>query len=412
MNARVDDVLFLAHRIPYPPNKGDKLRAYRVLTHLAARHRIHLGTFVDDRDDFRHVQTLRETCASVCAEWLDPRLARIRSLRGLASREALSLPYYRNAALRRWVEQTVRDRRIDTAVVFSSVMAQYVIQMPQLRVLIDFVDVDSAKWTEYARARRWPLSWLYRREGRRLLDFERRAAERASRAFFVTDAEVALWRRLAPDCATRVDAVGNGVDTRYFSPDFACGSPFAAATLPIVFTGAMNYWPNVDAVRWFAEGILPRVRAARPTARFYIVGMSPAPAVTALASDAVHITGTVDDVRPYLRHAAAIVAPLRLARGIQNKVLEAMAMGRPVVASAACAAPIDAIPGRHLLTASDADEFAASLITLLGDPEQAAAIGRAARERIVSHYDWNAQLAPLCHAVGPAVREREIVEAP
>ena len=405
------ELLYLTHRIPYPPNKGDKVRAYRVLTHLAARHRIHLGTFVDDRNDFPHVQTLRETCASVCAEWLDPRIARIRGLWGLASHEALSLPYYRNAALRRWVEQTVVDRRIDTAVVFSSVMAQYVIQLPQLRVLIDFVDVDSAKWTEYARARHWPLSWLYRREGRRLLEFERHAAERASRAFFVTDAEVELWRQLTPDGATRVDAVGNGVDTRYFSPDFACDSPFAADTLPIVFTGTMNYWPNVDAVRWFAQSILPRVRAARPTACFHIVGMNPAAAVMSLASDAVHVTGTVDDVRPYLRHAAVVVAPLRLARGIQNKVLEAMAMGRPVVASAACAAPIDAIPGRHLLTASDGDDFAASLLALLGDPGKAAAIGRAARARIVSHYEWDAQLAPLCSAVEPAVRERERVEA-
>jgi glycosyltransferase involved in cell wall biosynthesis len=131
----------------------------------------------------------------------------------------------------------------------------------------------------------------------------------------------------------------------------------------------------------------------------------------ALESDAVHVTGTVDDVRPYLRHAAAVVAPLRLARGIQNKVLEAMAMGRPVVASAACAAPIDAVPGRHLLTASDADEFATSLVTLLGAPETAAAIGGAARERIVSHYDWDAQLEPLCRAVEPAGREREVAEA-
>jgi sugar transferase (PEP-CTERM/EpsH1 system associated) len=405
------DLLYLTHRIPYPPNKGDKLRAYRVLTHLAAAHRVHLGTFVDDRDDFRHVQALREICASVRAVWLDPRLARIRSLTGLASREALSLPYYRSAALRRWVGETLLDRRIDTAVVFSSVMAQYVAHLPRLRVLIDFVDVDSAKWTQYAGARRWPLSWLYRREGRLLLDFERRAAERASRVFFVTEAEVALWRRLAPGCATRVDAVGNGVDTRYFSPDFACDSPFAPGSLPIVFTGAMNYWPNVDAVRWFADDVLPRVRDAQPAVRFYIVGMNPVPSVMALESDAVHVTGTVDDVRPYLRHAAAVVAPLRLARGIQNKVLEAMAMGRPVVASAACAAPIDAVPGRHLLTASDADEFATSLVTLLGAPETAAAIGRAARERIVSHYDWDAQLAPLCRAVEPAGREREVAEA-
>ena len=404
------DLLYLTHRIPYPPNKGDKLRAYRILTHLAARHRVHLGTFVDDRDDASHVDTLRGICASVRAEGLAPTLARIRSVAGLASREALSLPYYRNAALRRWVERTVRERRIETALVFSSVMAQYVMRLRELRVLIDFVDVDSAKWTQYAETRRGPASWLYRREGRRLLDFERQAAARAAQAFFVTDAEVALWRRLAPDSATRADAVGNAVDTHYFSPGVAFDSPFRAGTLPIVFTGAMNYWPNVDAVRWFAEAILPRVREAHPAATFCIVGMNPVAAVKALRSEAVQVTGTVDDVRPYLSHAACVVAPLRIARGIQNKVLEAMAMGCAVVASDACAGPIDAVPGRHLLTVADADGFVAAISALLATPGRAQAMGAVARDRIVSHYDWDVRLAPLDAAVdGSAdVRERPL----
>jgi glycosyltransferase involved in cell wall biosynthesis len=161
--------------------------------------------------------------------------------------------------------------------------------------------------------------------------------------------------------------------------------------VPVVFTGAMDYWPNVDAVTWFARDVLPRLVARVPTLRFVIVGRSPAPAVQALAGDQVVVTGTVPDVRPYLQHAAVIVAPLRLARGIQNKVLEAMAMGRPVVATAACAAPIEAVEGRELLTASDAEGLAGQVAALLADPSRATAVGQAARERVLRHFSWDAQ---------------------
>jgi polysaccharide biosynthesis protein PslH len=403
-------LLYLVHRIPYPPNKGDKLRSYHLLRQLCARHEVFLGTFVDDRADAAHVDTLRTLCADVHAVHIDPRIARLRSLSGFAAQEALTLPYYRNASLRRWVESTVREQRIDTAVVFSSAMAQYVSALPSLRVLIDFVDVDSVKWTQYADAQKWPLSWVYRREGRCLLEFERRAAGRAACAFFVTDAEAALFRSLAPASATRTQALGNGVDAAYFSSDHACESPFAPDTLPLVFTGAMDYWPNIDAVQWFASEVLPRLRSTRPNVRFVIVGMRPAPVVRALAGDAISVTGTVPDVRPYLRHAAAVVAPLRVARGIQNKILEAMAMGRPVVASEACAAPIDALPGRDLLTASDAQGFVRALESLLAAPDRAAAMGVAARLRVVSRYSWDAQLARLCDVVegAPAASAAEL----
>ena len=397
------NLLYLVHRIPYPPNKGDKVRSYHILKHLAARHRVFLGTFADDPDDLQHVARLRELCAELRVIELSPRLARLRSVSGFAANEPLSVAYYRNAELARWVDSTLANEAIDACIVFSSAMAQYVAGADAPRtVLIDFVDVDSAKWVQYADSRWWPLSWVYRREGSRLLAFERAAADRATRAFFVTDAEADLFRRLAPGCVGRIETIGNGVDTEQYAPSEALPSPFAAGSLPVVFTGAMDYWPNVDGVRWFAEEVLPRVLDALPNAHFTIVGMRPTAAVKALASAHVTVTGTVPDVRPYLQHAAVVVAPLRVARGIQNKILEAMAMARPVVATDACGAGIDAVNGRHFVTAHDAATMAGAVVSLLRDGEAARMMGNAARARIVARYTWAAQLRLLEEALAPA----------
>jgi len=397
------NLLYLVHRIPYPPNKGDKVRSYHILKHLAARHRVFLGTFADDPDDLQHVARLRELCAELRVIELSPRLARLRSVSGFAANEPLSVAYYRDAELARWVDSTLANEAIDACIVFSSAMAQYVAGADAPRtVLIDFVDVDSAKWAQYANSRWWPLSWVYRREGSRLLAFERAAADRATRAFFVTDAEADLFRRLAPGCVGRIETIGNGVDTEQYAPSQALPSPFATGSLPVVFTGAMDYWPNVDGVRWFAEEVLPRVLDALPNAHFTIVGMRPTAAVKALASAHVTVTGTVPDVRPYLQHAAVVVAPLRVARGIQNKILEAMAMARPVVATDACGAGIDAVNGRHFVTAHDAATMADAVVSLLRDGEAARMMGNAARARIVARYTWAAQLRLLEEALAPA----------
>ena len=396
------NLLYLVHRLPYPPNKGDKLRSFHLLQHLAATHRVFLGTFIDDPADEAHLETVRSMCAGLHVARLDPRRARLASLRGLFDGQALTLHYYRNAGLARWVAETVERERIDTVVVFSSSMAQYVERRSSLEMLVDFVDVDSAKWTQYAAAHRWPLSWLYRREGARLLEFERMVAARARRSFFVTDAETALFQRLAPECANAVETLGNGVDAAYFAPDPTRPSPFADNEIPLVFTGAMDYWPNVDAATWFAREILPRLLANEPRLRFHIVGRNPTAAVRALAGAAVDVTGTVADVRPYLQHAAAVVAPLRLARGIQNKILEAMAMARPVVAAATCVDAIDARPGVDLLAAGDAEGYVDAIGALLRDPARAAAIGDAGRERVRERYGWNARLSGIDRHLGAA----------
>ena len=397
------NLLYLVHRLPYPPDKGDKVRSYHLLKHLMAKHRVFLGTFVDDARDRQHIDTLRALCGGLHVVQLQPRMARLRSLAALLDGQALTLRYYADSGLAAWVARTVREQGIDTAVVFSSSMAQYVERMPGVRMLVDFVDVDSAKWSQYAEARSWPMSWLYRREGQHLLAYEREMAMRARRSFFVTESETALFRGLAPECSGAIEAMGNGVDAEYFAPTAARPSPFAADELPIVFTGAMDYWPNVDAVCWFASEVLPELRRARPALRFHIVGRSPSAKVQALAGPAVNVTGTVPDVRPYLQHAAVVVAPLRLARGIQNKVLEAMAMGRPVLASAACAQAIDARSGIDLLAATEPAEYVREIEAVLSDPARALALGCAGRQCVLDRYSWATHMGRIERHLMPEV---------
>lgn len=389
------NILYLVHRLPYPPNKGDKVRSYHLLKHLAAKHRVFLGTFIDDPDDEQHLETVRAMCADLHVNRLSPLMARVRSLNGLLSNESLTLRYYRDGRMLEWVQETCRTESIDAAVIFSSSMAQYIQGIPRMRTLIDFVDVDSAKWTQYARQHRWPMSWLYRREGERLLAYERLIAARSARGFFVTDNETDLFRHMAPECSIRVETMCNGVESDFFTPDPSCPSPFAADEQAIVFTGAMDYLPNADAVTFFAKEVMPRILKQWPQARFHIVGRSPGSAVKGLAGPKVNVTGTVPDVRPYLQHAAVVVAPLRIARGVQNKILEAMAMARAVVTSVPCAEAIDATVGTELLTAVDAGEFASRVDELLRAPERARAIGEAARKCVVERYSWAAHMAGI-----------------
>ncbi|MCV2355488.1 TIGR03087 family PEP-CTERM/XrtA system glycosyltransferase [Paucibacter sp. B2R-40] len=386
------NILYLVHRLPYPPNKGDKVRSFHLLKHLAAEHRVFLGTFVDDPDDLQYLDTVREYCADLHAVQLDPRRAKLASIRGLLTGEALSLPFYRDAGMSAWVRQISKTAALDASVVFSSAMAQYAMQLPDLPMLVDFVDLDSAKWTDYAPDHVWPMSWLYRREGCKLLAFEQAVAERAAASFFVTDKEVALFRQQSPRTSAPVQSLCNGVDADFFSPDLARPSPFPAAQTPLVFTGAMDYWPNVDAVTWFANEMLPVLRRDWPNLHFHIVGRSPTQAVLALASNCVSVTGTVPDVRPYLQHAAVVVAPLRLARGIQNKILEAMAMARPVVASSTCAEAIDGDVGRDLMAATEPSDFVRVVGELLTQASLADRVGAAGRECVLKNYSWSAHL--------------------
>jgi sugar transferase (PEP-CTERM/EpsH1 system associated) len=277
---------------------------------------------------------------------------------------------------------------IDAVHCFSGQMAQYL--PPDVPAVMDFADVDAAKFQQLATGSRQPIAWLLRREARLLAAYERAVAARVSASLFVTDAEAALFRK--GGATGTILTVENGIDSGYFDPDAAFAAVHEAGPL-VVFTGQMDYRPNIDAVTRFARDVMPQIRAVRPEARFAIVGRAPTAAVRALAGPGVIVTGTVDDVRGWLAAAAVCVAPLELARGVQNKILEAMAMARPVVASAPAAEGI--VHTGTIEVASDADAQARAVLGLLNDPVRAAALGNAARAQIIGRYDWSARLAVL-----------------
>jgi sugar transferase (PEP-CTERM/EpsH1 system associated) len=280
-------------------------------------------------------------------------------------------------------------------------------------MLVDFVDVDSEKWLQYSSAHHWPLSWVYRREGRLLRRFETLVATQSRKSFFVTDSEAALFKNVAPACAMKLLPLSNGVDTHFYSSDPLRTSPYLGddsdtKPLIIVFTGAMDYWPNIDAVVWFVNEIWPRLRLDWPQLLFYIVGRNPSSTVTALASDSVVVTGTVPDVRPYLQFATLVVAPLRVARGVQNKILEAMAMARPVIATLACAKAINATVD-ELVSTSGVIGFQNAINSLLNSPHEAELLGQRARARVIDSYGWTAHLSGIDHYLLPTEAEGGLV---
>jgi sugar transferase (PEP-CTERM/EpsH1 system associated) len=412
----MDNLLFLSHRIPYPPDKGEKIRAWHIFRHLARFHRMHLGCLIDSPPDWEHVPMLRAMCADMHVAALDRRRQKWRALLRLRPGRALTPGYFFNAGLQRWVDARLAGGTIDRVFVFSSGMAGYVMQGGAMRGpagcdrTLDMVDVDSEKWAEYAARAAWPARLVWAREGRLLRRFERAAAASFDRTLLVSADECARFAALAPEAAGRVFAVENGVDLARFSPDHAFPTPFGTAGPHVVFTGTMNYWPNADAVSWFVQTVLPGLLAARPGLMFHIVGANPTPEVLALAPrPGVAVTGRVADVRPYVAHADVVVAPLRIARGIQNKVLEAMAMGRPVVASPQAHEGVRAWPERDLLVAEGAAATQAAVGSILEGRHPG--LGAAGRAAMVAAYGWESALAGLDAAMGLGLPDAARVDA-
>jgi len=392
------ELLFLAHRIPFPPDRGDKIRSWHILKHLAGLARVHLACFADDEADAAHLPALRDALGGRLGE-AHVEIRRtgraVAAARALLEAKPVSLTAFDSPAMRRFVDSVLARPEVTTAYVFSGQMAQFVPAAARQRVVMDFVDMDSAKFAAYAEAG-GPLAALHRREAAKLFAFERETAARADVSLFVSEAEARLFRDRAglPDADIR--ALPNGADTDFYRPGSV--APAAAPRPLIVFTGQMDYAPNVDAAAWFAREVLPLV----PGATFAIVGRNPAASLK--ASERVLVTGEVPDVRAWLAAADVVVAPLRIARGVQNKVLEAMAAARPVVASPAAFEGIEAEPGRDLIVADGAEGQAKALRDLLADPARAVAIGQAARRRMEEAYRWEARLAPLASLVGLSKR--------
>lgn len=385
-------LLYLVHRLPFPPNKGDKISSNNMLNYFSGRWRVHLGTFVDDPEDWQYVDVVREKCEDSCIVSLPGRKRLTGSLYGLMTGQALSLSYYGSAELQDWVCSTIERECPDAVLVFSGVMGRFVKnRLPaHVPVVFDAEDVDSEKWRSYAESQVWPLSWLYRREADKLLAYEREMAAATQVSLFVSTEEADLFKRLAPESADKVHFRTQGVDSQYFDPQISHDNPYQPGQKVLVFTGAMDYWPNVEAVTWFCDNVLETLRQQEPDFLFCIVGMKPTDEVQQLGKlPGVRVTGGVPDVRPYLAHALAACLPLQLARGIQNKALEAMAMTLPVIATREALVGIIDYPGVASSVASSAEEMASAALEVLAAPRQVNSAGRAC---VLEHYNWDTNL--------------------
>ena len=401
------NILFLLHRIPYPPDKGEKIRAFHILKHLAGGHTVHVGAFVDDPSDMAHCETVRGIAGGDCLFVpLGRTAAMARMALAFAAGRPLTTSYFASARLDRWIDDTLARKSIDRVVLFSSAMAPLLLKrrgFDRSRVILDMVDVDSDKWSQYARTASRPMSWVYAREARTLFALERRAAAAFGATLFVSPFEAKTFADLAPETRARVHSMVNGVDLSQYPPDAAYPNPYPQGTIPIVMVGTMDYRPNAEGAIWFADHVLPIVRARLPTARFFAVGARPT-ARLSVPREGVVVTGRVDDVRPYVAHAAAVVAPLRLARGIQNKVLEGMAMRKPVIATVPASRGLDVTPGVDLWVEDEPDRFARAVVTAATGPDRDG-IASNARRRVERDFDWPTNLAVLDRLLEETPRE-------
>jgi sugar transferase (PEP-CTERM/EpsH1 system associated) len=330
-------ILFLAHRLPYPPTKGDKIRSFWELRYLGARHEVDLFCFYDDRGDEKLLDTARDFCTNFYAEKLSWWKSRSQSLWALLRGRAISPAYFYSQTMFHKVRSAVCSRNYDLIFVYCSSMVQYVPSDFGGARILDMVDVDSDKWAQYGDRCPSGISWLWKLEARHLAELEKSAIKNFSAILVCTDQEAAALQRTG--ASQKIMVLENHLDTNYFDPGKVEVPTEVAGWQPyVIFTGSMDYYPNVDAVTYFHREVFPFIREAYPQARLVIGGRNPARAVRRLASDkAVLVTGSVSDMRPYLRGASAAVAPLRVARGVQNKILEAMAMGLAVAVSSQAA---------------------------------------------------------------------------
>ena len=390
-------ILFLAHRIPYPPHKGEKLRAYHLIKGLAETYDVFLGAPVDDPDDWQHRNALDDLCVETCIADGRGRSRQRAAVEAVARREPVSFAYFRHKAMTEWVRKVTREHRFEAVILYSSGTAPYLaaIETQPERLIVDFVDVDSEKWRVLGETQGGVMGRVYAREAVLMRDAERKLAQRADASLFVTENEAALFERVT-GVTERVHAIGNGVELDGWQDADALPSPYAAdGNARVIFTGAMDYVPNVDAVTWFAKEAMPALRAAGRKVTFVIAGSNPTKAVQSLARDDVEVTGRVPDMKPYLIHADLAVAPLQLARGVQNKVLEAMAARLPAVVTAAALDGIGAIHDESVIVAGSGAEFATAIATLLDDPARATALAASARKLIEDDYSWAARIEAL-----------------
>lgn len=385
------NILFLTQRVPYPPNKGDKLRSFNEIKFLSQRHDVALVCLTDNEHDLKYQQELQQYCASVDIIRLSSLRSNLQSLFYLPSNIPLTFAYFYSKACQRIVEQKLKQQQWDIIFVYCSSMAQYVEHVHDIPKVIDFVDVDSEKWAQYSQYSTFPKNWVYRSESKRLRKHEQRIAKTFQHCFLVAEREVSDFQKIVCPCPTMTPIL-NGVDQTAFQPS---EDPYQHNML--TFTGDMSYFANVETVLYFSRVILPYIQAAIAGVKFYIVGRNPTEAVHNIAKQNPHVivTGGVDNIQPYVTQSAAFVAPMRIARGVQNKILEAMAMGVPVVTNSLGFEGITATPGVDIFVEDDPQKFAQQVVALMTDAKLRATVALNARKSIAQHYDWDTNLSVL-----------------
>ncbi|MDL1968653.1 MAG: TIGR03087 family PEP-CTERM/XrtA system glycosyltransferase [Deltaproteobacteria bacterium] len=385
------NILYIAHRIPYPPNKGDKIRSFNEIKHLSSSHKVDLVCLTDNIDDLKFKSNLKKYCRRVFVQHFKINQAKLRGSINLVRGKAISVGYFYMRNIQKIIDQWLSDTVYDAIICFSSPMAEYVLNQStnqpvnqSTTTIMDFCDVDSDKWLQYSQRSKFPLNLIYRIENKRLLEYEKKINRSFDSSVFVSQQEANLFYRLFPE-AKNISVIGNGVDHEYFSQP-ATRNPQPET---LMFAGAMDYWANVDGVLWFCEKILPIIRAGYPKLQFYIVGNNPNPKIQKLGSNKrINVTGFVEDIRPYYNNADICVIPLRIARGVQNKVLEAMSMGKAVIATSVAVQSIRATPGVHLLVEDNFDKFAEAVSMLLKNHTLRNYLGTNARQFVKSNYNW------------------------
>ncbi len=383
-------ILFLARRVPFPPDRGDKIATYHILRHLAARHDVEVACLADGASDLANLPEVEQFGVRAFGVPVSKWAARRRAALALMTGRPLSVAALDTGRLRRWIRQRHAAQPFDAVFVYSGNMAQFADSLGDIPRILHFSDLDSRKWAQYARRAGFFQRWIYALEAGRLARYEARVARAFTHSLLCTPNELEDLLEMVPGAPA--SCLKNGVDLELFQPlttaDKQPGN--------IVFTGVMDYFPNVDGVIWFAEHVLPLVRERVPGATFTIVGTRPTAAVRALSTrEGVEVTGRIPDVRPYLARAEIAVVPLRMARGIQNKLLEAMAMGLPCVAATPAFTGADVECGRDVLVADEVAEFADHCVALLQDEQRRTELGRNAREAVERNYQWSDQLRPL-----------------
>ena len=405
-------LLYLSPRFLYPPVKGEKIRGWNLLRHFATRYRVLLGCLVDDPADMAHYEVLKPYCTELVCFPIDKSRQKLKSLLKFRPGRPLMLEYNHHPGLAEWARAKLVQEQVDIAYLYSTPMVPYVLPFidPNDRpsLVLDMQDIDSEKWRAYGETANFPMNMVWRREAKTLLAYERHAAMACDLTFLVSEPECTRFRELEPMIGTRLHALEQGVDLDGFSPGHRFENPYAAPGPHLVLVGNMDYWPNADAAIWFARDVLPRIQATHPAACFAVVGANPGPDVLALAAfPGVLVTGRVPDVRPYVAHAAAAVVPLRIARGIQNKVLEAMALARPVVATPQAYEGVRAEAGRDLLVADGAAALAATIGEVLDGAHPG--LGAAGRRAVEANYTWASRMARLDALLDALAPRRAIV---